>query len=175
MVHKLIGPSCNLKLVIFKLISSTVVSVLLKLFMAPVQMPILRIFGQVTHSSLIKWPLQVLDICKKNYCDFVVHAKMQGDLKVWKHHSYSKSGFHTSCVMMQKQPLLKFVFDKADNVTVLFFLLGSVTIHVTARTYLRNGLWAHNYSLVKIILAVILILMIQSGHNFAHVATDVLS
>ena len=34
--------------------------------MAPAQMAILRIFGQVTHTSLIKWLLQGVDMCKNN-------------------------------------------------------------------------------------------------------------
>ena len=34
-----------------------------------------------------------------------------------------------------------------------------------------KGLWAHNWNLMQIIILVIMILIIQSGHNFAHVTT----
>ena len=40
---------------------------------------------------------------------------------------------------------------------------------------ITNSLWAHNWNLVKILFVLILILMIQSGHNYAHVMTAQLS
>ena len=38
-----------------------------------------------------------------------------------------------------------------------------------------KGLWAYNWNLIKIICDLNVILIIQSGHNFAHVTTAVLS
>ena len=42
-------------------------------------------------------------------------------------------------------------------------------------THFTKGLWAHNSNLVKILVALILILMILSGHNFAHAMAAELS
>ena len=38
-------------------------------------------------------------------------------------------------------------------------------------THYTQDLWAHNWNLEKIIFALMFILMIKSGHNFAHTMT----
>ena len=53
--------------------------------------------------------------------------------------------------------------------------ISLVTDVFTPGTYLTEGLWAHNWNLTKITVSIILILMIKSGHRFAHVMTALLS
>ena len=48
-------------------------------------------------------------------------------------------------------------------------------VTTVTRTHLTKGLGAYHSNFVWILLAIILILMIQSGHNFAHVMTVKLS
>ena len=84
-----------------------------------------------------------------------------------------------------------FYLSKVDNFThqlctILAYVLAPyiarssavmiliVTVHVFG-TYFTKDLWVHNWNLVKILFAVIIIVMIQLGHNFAHVTTAQLS
>ena len=39
------------------------------------------------------------------------------------------------------------------------------------KDHFTKGLWAYNWKLVKILLAIILIIMIQLSHDFAHATT----
>ena len=55
------------------------------------------------------------------------------------------------------------------------FILLYTYLWGRAVTHCTNGFWAHDRNLVKIDFALILMTMIQSGHNFAHVTTTQLS
>ena len=102
-------------------------------------------------------------------CAFMARVKIWSDIKDCNHHPYSKSCFHILCIVRKKIFLLKYGPIYADNVTVLFLLPGTVTIDGVG--HLTKCLWAHNYNLVKMIFAVIMILFNQADPICVHIIT----
>ena len=59
--------------------------------------------------------------------------------------------------------------------SILLEDMQSAMHHKELGTHFTNGVWAQKWNLVKIYFTLLLILSIQSGHNFAHVMTAELS
>ena len=70
-------------------------------------------------------------------------------------------------------------FVRKTNLVIIWSITSKIFMNYTpwliSVDHFTKGFWAHNWIIVKIRFALSLILMIQSGHNFAHVMTALLS